>query len=295
MAGAGTAERTGPRAGLDRAALAEAALTDAARAATGRPDVAVTRWWTEPVAYPIGSWATAELTRVRGVATDGAGSVPWSAFVKVLRSPHGLRLPDGLPPGPRARMQAMAAADRTWRHEADVYRADLDDVLPPGMRLPARYRIDERDGDRIVEWLEDVPVADARWDGARFARAARLLGRLGVRLGGCGRLPDSLIRVPGAVLRLQFLERELFTLSRLADGATWAHPLVARVADPTLRADLHRLVDRVPAILDAAGVRYFDLDSRTPIDRWASTVEKAYDYSRTTHRPVMLLINLMEG
>ena len=58
---------------------------------------------------------------------------------------------------------------------------------------------------------------------------------------------------------------------------------------------IHTLCDRVPAILDAAGVRYFDLDGRTPIDVWASTVEKAYDYSRTTHRPVMLLTNLMEG
>ena len=69
----------------------------------------------------------------------------------------------------------MAATDRTWRHEADVYRADLDDVLPMGMRLPGRYRIDEHD-DEIVEWLEDVPIADVPWDGARFARAARLLG-----------------------------------------------------------------------------------------------------------------------
>jgi sulfopyruvate decarboxylase subunit alpha len=58
---------------------------------------------------------------------------------------------------------------------------------------------------------------------------------------------------------------------------------------------IHTLCDSVPAILDAANVRYFDLDARTPIDRWASTVEKAYDYSRTTHRPVMLLTNLMEG
>ena len=58
---------------------------------------------------------------------------------------------------------------------------------------------------------------------------------------------------------------------------------------------IHTLCDSVPAILDAAGVRYFDLDARTPVDRWASTVEKAYDYSRVTHRPVMLLTNLMEG
>ena len=58
---------------------------------------------------------------------------------------------------------------------------------------------------------------------------------------------------------------------------------------------IHTLCDRVPAILDAAGVRTFDLDSRTPLDRWAATVQKSYEYSRTTHRPVMLLVNLMEG
>ena len=53
--------------------------------------------------------------------------------------------------------------------------------------MPARYRIDEHRidghaGELIVEWLEDVPTADVRWDHARFARAARLLGRLAVRL-----------------------------------------------------------------------------------------------------------------
>jgi hypothetical protein len=57
-------------------------------------------------------------------------------------------------------------------------------------------------------------------------------------------------RVPGEVLRLQFLERELFTLPALAGPAVWAHPLVAAVADPTLRGDLHRLTERVPAMLD---------------------------------------------
>ena len=143
----------------------------------------------------------------------------------------------------------MGATDRTWRHEAEVYRADLDDVLPAGLRMPARYRLDEH-GHRIVEWLEDVPVADVPWDHARFTRAARLLGRLAVRFTRCGRLPESLLRVPGEVLRLQFLERELFALPVLAGDALWAHPLVDAVADPRLRADLLRLAERVPAILD---------------------------------------------
>jgi hypothetical protein len=239
---------------------AGAGLTDVARAATGRPDAEVARWSVEPVAYPIGSWATAELSRVRGVATSGAEAVPWSVFVKVLRSPHGLRLPAELPAASRERLQAMVATDRTWRHEADVYRADLDDVLAAGMRMPARYRIDEyrahehpndeHVGDRIVEWLEDVPTTDVRWDHARFARAAGLLGRLAVRLTRCGRLPDSLLRVPGEVLRLQFLERELFMLPALAGDAVWSHPLVAAVADRNLQADLLRLAERVPALLD---------------------------------------------
>jgi hypothetical protein len=152
---------------------------------------------------------------VRGVAAVRGAAVPWSVFVKVLRSPHGLRLPSHLSTSSRERLRAMAATDRTWRHEADVYRADLDGVLPAGLRMPARYRIEEHRSDeqaRIVEWLEDVPAADLRWDPPRFARAARLLGRLAVRLARCDRLPDSLLRVPGEVLRLQFLERELFML-----------------------------------------------------------------------------------
>jgi hypothetical protein len=231
------------------ACLAPGELAAVVRAATGRPDAQVQRSWVEPVGYPVGSWATAGLSRVRGVATAEGESVPWSIFVKTLRSPQGMRLPDELPAGPRARVQAMAESDLTWRHEADFYRADLDDVLPVGMRLPARYRIDDPGNGRIVEWLEDVPVADVRWDHARFARAAGLLGRLAVRLTRCGRLPESLFRVPGEVLRLQFLERQLFALPVLAGDAIWAHPLLG--ADPRLRADLHQLADRVPAILDA--------------------------------------------
>src|SRR4051812_44159146 len=69
----------------------------------------------------------------------------------------------------------QAAADLSWRHEADVYRGGLDDVLPPGMRMPRRYRVDDLGDDRVAEWLEDVPMAPVRWDLPRFAHAARLL------------------------------------------------------------------------------------------------------------------------
>jgi sulfopyruvate decarboxylase subunit alpha len=58
---------------------------------------------------------------------------------------------------------------------------------------------------------------------------------------------------------------------------------------------IHVICEKVEPILDAAGVRYFTLDGRVPIDEWRPTVVRAYEYSRVTHRPVMLLCNLMGG
>ena len=58
---------------------------------------------------------------------------------------------------------------------------------------------------------------------------------------------------------------------------------------------IHMICEKVPSILDAANVRYFTLDGHTPIKQWAPSVVKAYEYSQVTHRPVMLLVNLMGG
>jgi sulfopyruvate decarboxylase subunit alpha len=58
---------------------------------------------------------------------------------------------------------------------------------------------------------------------------------------------------------------------------------------------IHTISERTEAILDAAGVRYFALDARTPIEVWAPEIHRAWVYSRTTHRPVFVLVNLMGG
>jgi sulfopyruvate decarboxylase subunit alpha len=58
---------------------------------------------------------------------------------------------------------------------------------------------------------------------------------------------------------------------------------------------IHTICEKVEDILDAADVRYFVLDGRVPLADWAPTVLKTYEYSRVTHRPVMLLVNLMGG
>lgn len=58
---------------------------------------------------------------------------------------------------------------------------------------------------------------------------------------------------------------------------------------------IHTVSERTEAILDAAGVRWFQLDARTPLEAWAPEIERAWAFSRTTHRPVFTLVNLMGG
>jgi sulfopyruvate decarboxylase subunit alpha len=58
---------------------------------------------------------------------------------------------------------------------------------------------------------------------------------------------------------------------------------------------IHTVSERTEALLDAGGVRWFQLDARTPIGDWASSIERAYTFAHTTHRPVLMLVNLMGG
>jgi sulfopyruvate decarboxylase subunit alpha len=58
---------------------------------------------------------------------------------------------------------------------------------------------------------------------------------------------------------------------------------------------IHHFCEHVEGILDAAQIRYFKLDGKVPLEQWASTVTRAYEYCQTTHRPVMVLCNLMGG
>jgi sulfopyruvate decarboxylase subunit alpha len=58
---------------------------------------------------------------------------------------------------------------------------------------------------------------------------------------------------------------------------------------------IHTISERAEALLDAAGVRWFQLDSTTPVDDWSATVQRAHTFAQTTHRPVFVLVNLMGG
>ncbi len=58
---------------------------------------------------------------------------------------------------------------------------------------------------------------------------------------------------------------------------------------------IHTFSERSEAILDAAGARWFQLDSKTPITEWADTIVRANKFAHTTHRPIFVLVNLMGG
>jgi sulfopyruvate decarboxylase subunit alpha len=56
---------------------------------------------------------------------------------------------------------------------------------------------------------------------------------------------------------------------------------------------IHMLTERVDEIVDAADLRSFKLDERVPVDRWATTTVAAWEHAYMTHRPVLLLCNLL--
>lgn len=58
---------------------------------------------------------------------------------------------------------------------------------------------------------------------------------------------------------------------------------------------IHTISERAEDLLDAAHVRWVQLDARTPIEDWSPTIERAYTFAQTTHRPVFVLVNLMGG
>ncbi len=225
---------------LDREA-ADTALAALVDNGLGRKvDLATTA--VTPVPYEMTSISTGALLRVHGRDLDGGH---WSVFVKVLQHPRHWPLLSVLPPPVAAEILQIFP----WRAELAAWQRPFSDLLPDGMRTPALYRLAELGDDRLAVWMEDVVPSSEVWNLARYARAARLLGRLNAR----GSAPDVLAEAPlpaGFVTR-KFAQTALQGrgLKVLADDGVWQHPWLAGHAD--LRAGLQELAGRVPALLDA--------------------------------------------
>ena len=56
---------------------------------------------------------------------------------------------------------------------------------------------------------------------------------------------------------------------------------------------IHTLAQRVDDILAAADLRCFKLDERVPVERWGTSIVAAWEHAYMTHRPVLVLCNLL--
>ena len=147
-------------------ALDAATLTPVVRRATGDAAL-VPHSWTRRALVGGRAGSTAGIYRVAGPG--------WSVVLKILNRSGGLDDPNDY---------------RYWRREAHVFESALLDGLPPGLRGPRCFGIEER-GDTLWMWLEDAPdTVGLPWPIGRFALAAGHLGRFnGAYLAGRP-LPD---------------------------------------------------------------------------------------------------------
>jgi hypothetical protein len=102
---------------------------------------------------------------------------PWSLVLKVLQAPT-------------AGTTYAAFAVEGWNREVLTYQSGLLAALPAGLAAPRCFVIGKQSG-LVWRWLEDVvDQVGPRWPIARFALAARHLGRLNGTYFGARPRPD---------------------------------------------------------------------------------------------------------
>src|SRR5439155_12106052 len=175
-------------------------------------------------------------------AVPTVGVRPWSVVLKVLRAPA-------------AATTYAALAVEGWNREVLTYQSGLLAALPAGLAAPRCFEIGEHSG-LVWLWLEDL--ADAigpRWPLARFALAARHLGRLNGTYLASRPLPDY-PWLQRSLLRSRVQRNEAFWAAFDEGRETpwgrrcWPDDLADRGQHLwQRRADLLDLLDRLPQTL----------------------------------------------
>jgi hypothetical protein len=229
---------------LGAAAVGDAELAEMVAAQLGVDAVQLLSVTAEVAPYDLEALTTAGRYWVHGTAaTDQADSATYRFFVKVVQSWERSPIFQMVP----AEMRAEALAMIPWEREPAVYRSDLGDRLPDGLSMPAARRVADVDGASAAIWLDAVDAEAVRWDGPRFERAARLLGRLSASprvapLGAIGELPRLHRRYADGRLAGQ-------VLPALHDDDLWRHPVMAAGFDPDVRDGLRAAAARLPEYL----------------------------------------------
>lgn len=214
-----------------------------AQAALNEPSATIIAWRAEPIPNAFGTPTTEALERVHGVARVNKEK-SFTAVAKTVRSIRHSPPMSALPP----EILALADAALPWRIEPEVYASGLHGGLPPELRAPRLYAVEELLGDRARIWIEDVASKPIAWDPAVYAAAAYTFGQL------AGRYPSEAIQWSFTRIKFDF-RRYLATrigqgvIPGLADEATWTHPFVRSTVDMDLRSDLLELWKRAVELI----------------------------------------------
>ena len=235
---------TGRTAVLGSADVEDAVLAGMVAAQLGVDEVAVTSSCAEVVPYDLPALTTGGRFWVRGTARHGCTEAPYAFFVKLVQSWARSPLFEFVPAG----LREHALATVPWRREPDVYRSDLDNRLPDGLRLPRSFGVFDIDDMSASLWLAVVDAAPVHWDVQRHATAAHLLGRLAARevvapIAELGAVPQPARTYASG--RVQHA-----VAPALLGDEIWSHPLVAQTFDGALRDRLRDAIGRLPAMLD---------------------------------------------
>jgi hypothetical protein len=140
-------------------------VSTVARRVLGRPNANVVHWHARAAYGGFGVVAgTNCVLRVAGEAADEDRTLPWSAYVKIVRVPP-----------PEAAHVHDPADNAYWRREIDTYESGILCQLPDGLAAPRCYAVVQRDWAHL--WLEDVLEDGESWSVERYGPVGRLLGR----------------------------------------------------------------------------------------------------------------------
>lgn len=133
--------------------------------------VEVADWQVRRLGGGFGNPVSLGLYRYAGKGRDRGQHLPWSLVLKVAQSPSNVGASD-----------MGEGEDQThwnyWKREMHVYESDLLDSLPGGLVAPRCFGIEERPGNIVWLWLEEVvDIYKPSWSLDRYALAARHFGR----------------------------------------------------------------------------------------------------------------------
>ena len=214
--------------------LDRARLTSVAAGALGRSIDALGDWAVSPLGYTVFNPVSQGIFRVTGTALSGGTSRPWSAVLKICRAPSDEELTEAT-----ADRRAVLLDTLRWDREGDAYASGLLETLPDGLAAPRSLGVDRHDGTLWI-WLEDVADDAAAWDVARYALAARHLGRLGGEYLAGRQLPQHEWLSRGWIRSWsKYFSRTMPAMLEADD--LWAQPLVVELFDRDARDELRRL------------------------------------------------------